>query len=547
MRNHLRLLFVGLFLSLSLGAQSTTSSKNETPKLVVGLVVDQMRWDYLNRYQDQYGNDGFNRMIREGYSFSNVMIDYIPTVTALGHTSVYTGSVPSIHGIAGNDWLDRETGENIYCTTDKQVKGVGSSSDKIGGHSPQNLNSTTITDQLGMATNFRSKVVGVSLKDRASILPAGHNPLGAFWFDEGNGHFVTSSYYMNELPKWLQDFNAKNHARTLVSKGWNLVLNPNEYKESTRDDVSWEGLLGSAKSPTFPYKNLLADFDKDKNVIRTTPFGNTLTLMAATAAVDGYGLGKGSDTDFLVVNLASTDYVGHKFGPNSIEVQDTYIRLDRDLAEFFKALDQKVGKGKYLVFLTADHGAAHSEGYLKENKMKSGFFDRELIADLKEELKDEFGKSDLILGFQNYQVYLNRKAIKSADLDYDKVASHVVEWLNTEKSVLYAVELRKLAQAAIPEPIKTRMTNGYHWQRSGDIQIITQDGLLPSYSKTGTTHSVWNSYDSHIPLLFMGTGVKKGASSKPYHMTDIAPTVAQMLKIENPSGTIGNPISELVD
>lgn len=530
----------------SLGAQQT-SGKVDRPKLVVGLVVDQMRWDFLYRYQDHYGKGGFNRMLSEGYILDNVMIDYLPTVTALGHTTVYTGSVPSIHGIAGNDWIDRSTGKSVYVTTDTSVKGVGSSSERIGAHSPVNLWSTTITDQLGMATNFRSKVIGVSLKDRASILPAGHNPTGAFWFDEGTGHFVSSTYYMQELPKWLKDFNAKNHTRDLVKNGWNTLKPISEYKESTADNVSWEGLLGSAKTPTFPYSNLLIDFDKNKGVIRTTPFGNTLTLLAAEAAIEGSEMGKDEITDFLVVNLASTDYVGHMFGPNSIEVQDTYLRLDQDLARFFTQLDQKVGKGNYTVFLTADHGAAHAEGYMEANKMKSGFFDTDMVDHLKTSLKSAFNTEQLILGMDNYQLYFNREEMKAKNLSFDEVSKVALEVLNKDPKVLYAVRLDQVAQAPIPEPIRTRMINGYTWQRSGDIQIVTHDGLLPSYSKTGTTHSVWNSYDAHIPLVFMGKGIKTGHSTKPYHMTDIASTLAQLLKVENPSGNIGEPISEVLD
>ncbi|WP_442905712.1 alkaline phosphatase family protein, partial [Kaistella sp.] len=309
-------------------AQRNQSSTTPKPKLVVGIVVDQMRWDFLYRYESKYGNGGFRRLLSQGFSFSNVMIDYVPTVTALGHTSIYTGSVPSIHGIAGNDWTDRETGKNVYCTTDASVKGIDASSEKIGAHSPHNLWSTTITDQLGMATNFRSKVVGVSLKDRASILPAGHNPTGAFWFDEGTGNFVTSSYYMNELPQWLKNFNAQNWGEKLVANGWTTSLPISQYTESTADDVPWEQLLGSAKNPTFPYNNLAADYAAKKGIIRTTPFGNSLTLKVAEAALDGYQMGRNAETDFLAINIASTDYVGHSFGPNSIEVQDTYLKLD---------------------------------------------------------------------------------------------------------------------------------------------------------------------------------------------------------------------------
>ena len=535
---------------LTIGTASAQRNKNvhpERPLLVVGLVVDQMRWDFLYKYENHYGNGGFKRLLNEGYNFNNVMIDYVPTVTALGHTSVYTGSVPSIHGIAGNDWTDRETGENVYCTTDTSVKGVGSSSEKIGAHSPKNLWSTTITDQLGIATNFRSKVVGVSLKDRASILPAGHNPTGAFWFDEGTGNFVTSSYYMNDLPDWLKRFNSQEVGKQLVSRGWDTAKPIREYIESTADNVAWEQLLGSATTPTFPYKNLASDYDKKKGVIRTTPFGNSLTLRAAEAAIDGYNLGRNTDTDFLVVNLASTDYVGHAFGPNSIEVQDTYIRLDKDLETFFKKLDSQVGKGNYLVFLTADHGAAHAEGYMKENKMVTGFFDEDLEKSLQEDLKTKFGYDKMIWAIDNYQIYLNQKLIAEKNLKEDDIKEYLLEKLNKDKRVLYAVDLKELAEAPIPEPIKTRVINGYNWQRSGDMQIISHDSMLPTYAKKGTTHSVWNSYDAHIPLIFMGKGIKKGQSTKPYHMTDIAPTVAQILKIENPSGNIGQPIVEMLD
>ncbi len=539
---------IALFFSLVLafvtvGAQSVGSVPR--PKLVVGIVVDQMRWDYLYRYHDQYGTDGFRRLLSDGYSLNNVHIDYVPTVTALGHTAIYTGSVPSIHGIAGNSWRDRETGESVYCTADNGVQPVGSTSTKNGSHSPNNLWSTTIGDQLRLATNFRSRVVGVSLKDRASILPAGKNPTAAFWFDDTTGNFITSSYYLKQLPAWVNSFNAQKNGETLLSKGWNTLYPIAQYTQSTADDVPWEGTVGTAKKAVFPYKNLPTDYVKDKGVIRATPFGNTLTLRFAEAALDGYQLGKNTDTDFLAINLASTDYVGHTFGPNSVEVQDTYLRLDRDLAAFFKMLDAKVGKGEYLVFLSADHGAAHSEGFLRENKLGGGFFDENMKADLEKALKARFGVEKLVMAISNYQVYLNKKTIRENRLTESEVKAEIIDALRGHPNVLYVTDMDKVNEASIPQPLRNRIVNGYNWKRSGQIQIITRDNMLPTYSKTGTTHSVWNSYDSHIPLVFMGWGVKPGASDKPYHMTDIAPTVAAMLKIEKPSGTVGNPIAEV--
>lgn len=529
-----------------LSAQKTKLNSGERPKLVVGLVVDQMRWDFLYRYEKKFGQGGFQRLLGEGYSLNNVHIPYIPTVTAIGHASIYTGSVPSIHGIAGNDWTDRDTGKNVYCTTDDSVNPVGTSDRKSGSHSPKNLWSTTMTDQLRIASNFKSKVVGVSLKDRASILPAGHNPTGAFWFDDSTGNFVTSSYYMNELPKWVTDFNNQKIPEKLLANGWQTALPIAEYTESTADNAEWENPVGTAKEPVFPYKNLLADYASKKGVIRTTPFGNTLTLKFAEAALDNYALGKGSETDFLAINLASTDYVGHSFGPNSIEVEDTYIRLDQDLATFFKMLDEKVGKNNYLVFLSADHGAANAAGFLKANKILGGFFDEGMAKNLGAELEKKYANSKLILAVDNYQIYLNQNLIKEKNLDEEDIKTTIINSLNRDPRVLYAVDLKKIGSSAIPEPIKTRIINGYNWQRSGDIQLISHDGMLPNYAKKGTTHSVWNSYDSHIPLIFMGWGIKHGESNADYNMTDIAPTISALLHIEFPSGNIGKPIAEVI-
>ena len=533
-------------ISAGIFAQKNNTSQLERPKLVVGLVVDQMRWDYLYRYYDKYGNDGFKRLLNQGYSLNNVHINYIPTVTALGHTSIYTGSVPAIHGIAGNDWLDRTTGKNVYCTTDENVKPVGTANVRVGSHSPKNLWSTTITDELRLATNFQAKVVGVSLKDRASILPAGHNPTGAYWFDDSTGNFVTSSYYMNDLPQWMKNFNAQNLPEKLVANGWSTLRPLNQYTESSPDNSPWEGLLGSAKTPTFPYNNLAADYQAKKDNIRYTPFGNTLTLKVAEASIEGEGLGKDHITDFLAINIASTDYAGHKFGPNSVEVQDVYLRLDQDLAEFFKYLDKNIGKNEYTVFLSADHGGAHAVGFMQEHKMATGFFGEGAEKSLNEKYKLKYGVENLLTSIDNYQIYLDQSLVEKNKLDMTNVVDYLVDELNKDQSVLFAVNLKKLGQAPIPEPIKTRIINGYNWQRSGDIQLISHDSMLPPYAKTGTTHSVWNSYDSRVPLIFMGWGIKNGESNKEYNMTDISPTIASLLRIQFPSGNIGNPIVEVI-
>jgi len=530
----------------AINAQKIKNSRLERPKLVVGLVVDQMRWDYLYRFYDKYGNDGFKRLLNTGYSLNNVHIPYVPTVTALGHTCIYTGSVPAIHGIAGNDWTDKETGKNVYCTTDESVRPIGTTNAKVGSHSPKNLWSTTITDELRMATNFQGKVIGVSLKDRASILPAGHTPNGAFWFDDSTGDFITSSWYMNDLPQWVKSFNAQKMPEKLVANGWSTLLPIDQYTESSPDNSAWEGLLGSAKTPVFPYSNLAEDYKDKRDNIRYTPFGNTLTLKLAEAAVEGEKLGGDDVVDMLAVNLASTDYAGHKFGPNSIEVEDVYLRLDQDLAQFFSYLDSKVGKGQYTVFLSADHGGAHSVGFLQEHKITTGFFGDGMEKNMNEKLKEKFGVDKLINAIDNYQIYFDRKLLKENNLDLDAVRDFTVKEIENDPNDLYAVSVVKVQESTIPEPIKQRIINGINRQRSGDIQLISHDSMLPPYSKTGTTHSVWNSYDSHIPLIFMGWGIQHGESNKPYSMADIAPTVSSLLKIQFPSGNIGNPITEAI-
>ncbi len=530
----------------SFTAQIKKSNTLERPKLVVGLVVDQMRWDYLYRFYDKYEEGGFKRLLNEGYSLNNVHINYLPTYTAIGHTTIYTGSVPAIHGISGNNWYDKATGKDVYCTGDDTVKPVGTSNVENGSHSPRNMWSTTIGDELRLATNFQAKVVGVSLKDRASILPAGHNPTGAYWYDDSTGNFVTSTYYRNELPAWVDNFNKAKVGDQLVKDGWNTLLPVAQYTESSPDNSPWEGLLGSAKTPTFPYKNLAADYQKKKGVIRTTPFGNTLTLKLAEAAVQGEQLGADAITDLLAVNLASTDYAGHEFGPNAIEVQDVYLRLDRDLAEFFNYLDSKVGKDQYTVFLSADHGGAHSQGFLAEHKMPTGFYGEGSIKQFNGWLKDKFGVDQLVSKVTNNQIYMDEKAHTGSKLNMEETKQYLIDMLNKDQSVLFAVDMKKAGAASIPEPIRARIVNGYNWQRSGDIQLVYHDSWLPSYSKTGTTHGSWNSYDSHIPLIFMGWGVKPGESHQAYHMTDIAPTLAALLRVQFPSGTIGNPISEAI-
>lgn len=533
---------------LSLIVLPATASLAQTlkrPKLVVGIMIDQMRWDYLYRYFDRYPEGGFKRLLGEGYSCENTMIPYMPTVTACGHTCVYTGSVPAIHGMTGNSWFDNDLKREVYCTEDSTVETVGSTSDE-GKESPRNLLVTTVTDELRLATNFKSKVIGISFKDRASILPAGHLANAAYWYDHKTGAFITSTYYQKDLPDWVKAFNAQKLPDAYYKEGWNLAFPASTYTQSTEDSVAWEGTPFGKDQTHFPYK-LSGFVGKNYAMLGTTPFGNAIIEEMCKAALTGEKLGQGDQTDFLAVSFSSTDYVGHAFGPNSIEAEDTYLRLDRTLADLLSTLDAKVGKGQYLVFLTADHGAAHAAGFLQSHDVPAGTVS---LAAWRKGLEDRIEKvfytPRLIRAVLNYQVYINQPLLDSMKLDRRRVESEIVGYLMAQPGVARAFALDRMDNEPLPETIRTAVEEGYNPRRGGDIQVIVQPGWMDG-GKTGTTHGVWNPYDAHIPLVWYGWGVKPGHLNRTVYMTDIAVTVAAKLHIQMPNGAIGHVIEEVAN
>ena len=517
----------------------------ERPKLVVGLVIDQMRWDYLYRYYDRYSKGGFKRLINDGFSAENTYIPYTPTYTACGHASIYTGSVPAINGIIGNNWYDPELARDVYCTEDKQVKTVGNSG-KAGEMSPKNMLVTTIGDELRLATNFKSKVIGISQKDRGSILPAGHSANAAYWYDGGTGDWITSSYYMDKLPTWVSDYNKKKVANDFYAKDWNTLYPIETYTQSTTDNKSYEGKFKGEETPTFPHK-LSSFIDKNYGIVTSTPYGNTMTFDLSKLAIQNEKLGQTGNTDFLAISCSSPDYVGHQFGPNSIEAEDTYLRLDKDLEDFFNYLDKTLGKGNYLFFLSADHAVAHVPGFMAENKLPSGTVSNSTLRKgLDTLMNNKFNLSKSVVTVMNNQVYFDLKVIENQKVDFAKIKQAAVDYLRKQDGISDAVDLRILNTATIPEEIRNRITNGYNARRSGDIYFISKSNWFDG-GPTGTTHGAWYPYDSHIPLVFMGWNVKPGKTNKTYYMSDIAATLSSMLRIQMPSGSIGNAITELTN
>lgn len=530
-----------LLLGVLLLTGLVVTAQPERPKLIVGLVVDQMRWDYLYRFQNRYSAGGFKRLLAEGFTCENTFIPYTPTHTAPGHASIYTGSVPALNGIIGNSWYDRKSGRVEYCTEDMDVSTVGSTS-SAGRMSPENLWSSTIADELRIATNFKSKTIGISLKDRGAILPVGHTGTGAYWFDNAVGGWISSSYYTQELPAWVQQFNKKMLPDRYMKEAWNTLYPLSTYILSTADSNRYEGRLSGGGS-TFPHKTTATGVQKYE-AFRYTPSATTFTLDLAREAIRAERLGQRSATDLLAVSLSSPDYAGHTFGPNSVELEDVFLRLDRDLASFLLYLDQNVGKGKYLLFLTADHGAAHNPVFLQENKASGSVFDYAAAErDLKTALERSFGMPGIIEHSTNYQFYLNDSLIASRQLDRKAISEFITDFMLQYDDVSQVVNLQNVAAAPVPGTVREMLQNGYNQKLSGDLQLVLKPQSLTW--KTGTSHGVWNPYDSHIPLVWFGWGIKPGASNREMYMTDIAPTLAAMLHIQMPNASIGKVITEV--
>ena len=533
-------------LSKSNNPAITNNDKIARPKLMVGIVVDQMRWDYLYRFYDLYKTGGFKRLMNKGFSCDNTMVPYLPTVTACGHTCVYTGSVPAIHGITGNNWFDNNTQKSVYCTEDNNdsIKTVGSKTVDAGRMSPQNVLVTTITDELRLATNFQSKVIGLSIKDRGAIIPAGHAANAAYWYDGKSGNFISSTYYMKELPEWMQAFNKRKLSDSLYNLNWNTIMPASVYnKYCDTDENLYESKLGGRTS--FPY-NLAQFAGKDYAKISGTPYGNNLLFEAAKVAISAEQLGKGENTDFICISFSSTDYVGHAFGPNSWELADTYIRLDETISYLLDYLDKTVGQNQYSLFLTADHAGAHVPEYLNKHHINGGRMDD---GDLKKELgglmNTQFGNAAIINAVNEFDIYLNHSLIDTMKLNIRNVKEALTKYLLQKDYVLNVVDKVNASNATIPDKIKEMVINGYNPARSGDLQIINKTGVIDG-GKTGMTHGVWNTYDSHIPLLFYGYGISIGHLNKETYMTDISATVAALLHIQMPSGCIGKVIEEVI-
>jgi predicted AlkP superfamily pyrophosphatase or phosphodiesterase len=521
------------------------SEANRRPKLIMGVTVDQMRYDYIEKFWNDFGDKGFKRLLGDGFFCRNLKYNYMPTYTGPGHASIFTGTTPAFHGIIQNDWFERSSGLTIYCSSDSTATGVGTSS-AAGKMSPQYLLASTIGDELKIFSNNRSKVFGIAMKDRGAILPAGRTADAAYWFVGGTeGVWATSNWYMNDLPTWVKDFNASGKATNYINQTWNLALDEARYDESMQDNNAYEAPFKGVLRPVFPYNlSELRASNGNFDLIKATPFGNDLTVDFAKELIEKEGLGVDEFTDMLCMSFSSTDYIGHQFGIHSRELQDCYIRLDKLLGEFLDYLDQKVGRENYLLFLSADHGGAPTPSYMMTEKASAGYWERDkFVANLQSWMKAHYGEGEWIINESNQNIFLNRKLIEEKKLDLNEIQNATARYVADQTHVHAAFAANQLNGYNLQLPIMQMAQLGFSQKMNGDVIYILDPNYM-QYGMMGTTHGSPYVYDSHVPAIFFGSGIKHGESHSPYFITDIAPTVSAACKISFPNACIGIPITE---
>lgn len=545
----MRKLLIGLFV-LGFGFSSVAQDVTEVdrPKLMVGVIVDQMRYDYLTRFYHRYGEGGFKRLMNEGYNFENAHYNFIPTKTAVGHASVYTGTSGSGHGIIANDWYDKYLKKMIYCVDDFNYQAVGTEMPNEQ-KSPYRMLATTVTDELRLSQNMRNKTIAIGLKDRSSVLPGGHTSNGSYWFiGKDEGKFITSTFYMEELPKWVKNFNDNGLVDKYMKKKWETLYPIKSYTESIEDDNPYEGLFVGEDKPVFPHDlKKLAKANGNYDLLKGSPAGNTLLVEFAKAAIEGESLGQGEFTDFLAVSFSAPDYVGHQYGSDSKEIEDTYLRLDLDIKDLLNYLDDKIGKGNYTLFLTADHAVSPVPAYLNSLKIPGGYFDKMEFEDYIRDLVNTlYGDPDLIENVSNYQIFLNREKLSSLDLDVVAVSEKLANYIIDYEGINKVLTANTIQNTHFDSGVLKYVQNGYNQKFSGDIVMVPNPGIITKRD-SGTNHGSGYSYDTHVPMMFYGKGIKVGRSREHVEIIDIAPTVSNLLQISFPNNFTGRVLPEVLD
>jgi predicted AlkP superfamily pyrophosphatase or phosphodiesterase len=535
---------------------SAANAKPTKPRLVLLIAVDQFRYDYLERFGDLFAENGIRRLLREGASWADANYDHVPTETAPGHATMLTGAWPSETGIIANDWYDRAEARRVNNVGDDSARALGGG-DRETASSPRNLLCSTLGDELKLATNNRSRVVGVSLKNRAAILPAGRMADAAYWFSAQTGEFVSSTYYFDRLPEWVARFNALRHTDRFFGARWERLLPAAEYeRRAGADDAPWE--RGDGKSSyTFPHVldgGLSKPGPEFYDALGYSPFANELLLDFAEQAVTNERLGTDADADVLTVSFSANDIVGHRYGPYSQEVMDVTLRVDRQIARLLDFVDARAGLRNTVVVFTADHGVAPSPAHAASLRLPGAYVKvSDVMTAVRNRLRVRFGKAgerdptaDYVQTFSNGQLYFNRAALERDGVAIEEAERVAGEAALTVPGVARYFTRTQLLNGAVSQSdaVARRVMHGYNARRSGDLVVIAEPFKYLADYVAVATHGTPYSYDTHVPLIIMGGGVAPGRYKTPATPADIAPTLAMLLGVQPPSSATGRVLVE---
>ena len=542
------ILTLWIVFTANINAQRAKNIPPEKPRLIIQIVVEQMRYDYLFRYWNKFGDKGFRLLVNEGTFCKNATYNYMANQSGVGHATIVSGTVPAVHGIVSTEWYERLKEEEVYCTSDPSVKAVGGSY-LFGAHSPTNLLVTTLGDEMKLSNFKQSKVFSIGFKERSSIISGGHMADASYWFDLDKGEWMTSSYYMDSLPAWLIDFNAKKIPDTYLDRQWIPLLPLQEYAESLPDLNNFE--TGFNKATTFPYDlekiSKLKRGKRDYNVLLKSPYGNSFLKDFALQLILNENIGRDEYTDFLSISFSSGEEIGYKFGPSSVEMEDTYLRLDKDIEHLLEYLDKEIGKQNVLIYLTSDHGVSLHPDYLTSLKIPSGYFNiKQAMSLLRSYLNVLYGAGNWIKKYDSQQLFLNQDLIEKSNLSLDDFQNKVARFMVQFTGVANAVTASALQSSDFTDGELRKIQNSYYPKRSGDVIISLQPGWVEENGYVTGHHSAYT-YDIHVPLIWYGWKVRRATINKPVSITDIAPTISSMLNISRPNASTGELILELLE
>jgi predicted AlkP superfamily pyrophosphatase or phosphodiesterase len=521
----------------------------EKPKLVIGIVVEQLRFDQLEKFRDRLCENGIRKLLNEGTYFKNASYNYILTQSAPGHATIATGTEPSFHGITSDSWHMPLKNEMIYCTQDNTVNPVGGSFE-AGLHSPVNLLASTFSDELQMATNGKAKVFSIGLRESSAILTAGHSAKGVYWFDNTTGTWMSSTWYIDSLAAWVNDFNALRITDSYLNNPWTLLQPASQYSDCLPDSNSFEaGFNGVCYFP-YDLKKMsskgMINIKRDFSVLRETPFGNSFTRDFAIRLIREEKLGKDDITDFLAIDFSSTDYIGHRFGPSSVETGDAILRLDKDIELLLTYLNDSIGKKNVLVYFTSAHGISEIPAVLEKSRIPSGYFKQiQALQLLKSYLNAVYGQGDWVKGYYEKQIFLNRVLIEDAKIPLEDIQKKVSRFIVQFSGVASAYPYTAFEANDFSNGHLKRIVNSFTPQRSGDIIITLNPGWVEK-SDYVTNHNSPYEYDSHVPLIWYGWTVNRASVTRKVSMTDIAATLSSLCKVPYPNACTGEPLLELM-